>query len=72
MRYIFFKEGKSNFFERLPELFSELHVKHSKFFLSYFWKKDDWPKAYAGPNLPTLPILMGNTQHEKMLLKYSV
>ena len=46
IKSIFFKEGKS---------FSELHVKNSRFFLSYFLKKDDWLKAYAGLRLPTLP-----------------
>ena len=58
---IFFKEGKSNFLiklgQRLPKPFSQLHVKNSRFFLSYFLKKDDWPKAYAGPSLPTLPYM---------------
>ena len=41
--------------QRLPKSFSQLHVKNSRFYLSYFMKKDDWPKAYAGPRLPTLP-----------------
>ena len=42
--------------QKLPKSFSQLHVKNSTFFLSYFLKKDDWPKAYAGPRLPTLPL----------------
>ena len=41
----------------MPKSFSQLYVKNSRFFLSYFLKKDDWPKAYAGPRLPTLPYL---------------
>ena len=40
--------------QRRPESFSQLHVKNSRLFLSYFLKKDDWPTAYAGPRLPTL------------------
>ena len=59
IRSIFFKKGKLIFSiklgQRLPKSFSQLHVKNSRFFLSYFLKKDDWPKAYAGPRLPTLP-----------------
>ena len=61
MRSIFKKNGNPFFFiklgQRLPKSFSQLHVKNSRFFLSYFWKKDDWPKAYAGPRLPTLPYV---------------
>ena len=41
--------------QRLPKSFSELHVKNSRLFLSYFLEKNDWPKAYTGPRLPTLP-----------------
>ena len=59
MRSIFLKKGNLNFSiklgQRLPKSFSQVHVKNSRFFLSYFLKKDDWPKAYAGPMLPTLP-----------------
>ena len=59
MRSIFLKKGNPIFFiklgQRLPKTFSELHVKNSRFFVSYFLKKDDWPKAYAGPRLPTFP-----------------
>ena len=55
----FFLKGNRIFFiklgQRLLKSFSQLHVKNSRFFLSYFLKKDDWPKAYAGPRLPTLP-----------------
>ena len=40
--------------QRLPKSFSQLHVKNSRFFLSYFLQKDDWTKAYASPRLPTL------------------
>ena len=43
MRSIFFKEGKYNF------------SKNSRFFLLYFLKKDDRPKADPGLRLPTLP-----------------
>ena len=43
--------------QRLPKSFSQLYVKNSRFFLSYFLVKDDWHKAYAGPRLPTLPYL---------------
>ena len=43
MRSIFFKEDEFNFYiklgQRLPKSFSELHVKNSSFFLSYFLKK---------------------------------
>ena len=41
--------------QRLPKSFSELHVKNSRLFLSYFLEKNDWPKAYTGPRQPTLP-----------------
>ena len=62
MSSIFFKEGKSNFpiklGQRLPKSFSQLHVKNSRFFFSYFLKKDDWPKAYAGPTLTILPYFI--------------
>ena len=58
MRFIFFKKGNPTFSiklgQKLPKSFSQLHVKNSRFFLSYFLKKDDWPKAYAGRRLPTL------------------
>ena len=57
----FFKKGNLIFSiklgQRLPKSFSQLHVKDSGFFLSYFLKKDDWPNAYAGPRLPTLLYL---------------
>ena len=43
--------------QRLPKSFSQLHVKNSRFFLSYILKKDDWPKAYAGPKLLNLPYI---------------
>ena len=43
--------------QTLPKSFSQLNVKNSSFFLSYFFKKDDWPKVYAGPMLPTLPYI---------------
>ena len=33
--------------QRLRKSFSQLHVKNSRFFLPYFSKKDDGPKAYA-------------------------
>ena len=46
--------------QRLPKSFSQLHVRNSIFFRSYFLKKDDWPKAYAGPRLPTLPYQILN------------
>ena len=46
MRSIFFKEGKFNF---------STWCKKFKIFLPYFLKKDDWPKAYTSPRLPTLP-----------------
>ena len=41
--------------QRLLKWFSQLHVKNSRFFLSYFLKKDDWPKANADLRLPTFP-----------------
>ena len=41
--------------QRLPKSFSQLQVKNSKFFFSYFLKENDRPKAYAGPRLPTPP-----------------
>ena len=57
--YFFLKKGNSIFSikvgRRLPKLFSHLHVKKLRFFLSYFLKKDDWLEAYAGSRLPTLP-----------------
>ena len=56
MRSIFFKKGNLIFSiklgQRLPKSFSQIRVKNSRF---YFLKKDDWPKAYAGPRLPTPP-----------------
>ena len=59
MKSIFFlKKGNLIFSiklgQRLPKSFFQLHVKNS-FFFSYFVKKDNWPKAYADPRLPTLP-----------------
>ena len=41
--------------QRLMKSFYQLHVRKSRFFLSYFLKKDDCPKAYAGPRLLTHP-----------------
>ena len=45
MRYIFLKKGNLIFMiklgQRLPKSLSQLHVKNSRFFLSYFLKKDD-------------------------------
>ena len=59
MRSIFLQKGNPicsiELGQRLLKSFSQLHVKNSRFFLSYFLKKDDWPEAYAGPRLPTLP-----------------
>ena len=59
MRSIFLKKDNPIFSiklgQRLPKSFFQLLVKNSRFFISYFLKKDDWPKAYAGPKLPTLP-----------------
>ena len=57
MRSIFFKENSIfsiKLGQRLPKTFSQLCVKNSKFFLSYFLKKYGCPKAYASPSLPTL------------------
>ena len=63
MRSFLLKKGKPIFSiklgQRLPKLFSQLDIKNSKFFLSYFLKKDDWPKAYARPRVPTLPYNSG-------------
>ena len=58
MRSIFFKGNpivSIKLEQRLPKSYFELHVKNSRFFPSYFLKKDDWLKSYAGPRLPTLP-----------------
>ena len=59
MRSFFFKKGHPIFSIKLrqilPKSFSQLHVKNLRFFHLYFLKNDDWPKAYAGPRLPTLP-----------------
>ena len=59
MRSIFLRKGNPIFSiklgQRLSKSFSQLDVKNSRFFLSRFLKKDDWPKAYAGPRLPTIP-----------------
>ena len=62
MRYIFFlKKGNSissiELGQRLPKSFSQLQIKNSRFILTYFLKKDDWPKAYIGPRLPILPYI---------------
>ena len=46
--------------QRLSKSFSQLHVKSSRLFPSNFWNKDDWPKEYAGPRLPTLPYTIYN------------
>ena len=43
--------------QRLPKSFCQLRVKNSRLFLSYFLKRDDWPKTYTGPRLPTLPYI---------------
>ena len=53
MRSIFFKRGNPIFSIKL-QTFLKLSIE-LEIFLSYFLKKDDWPKAYAGPRLPTLP-----------------
>ena len=49
MTSIFLKERNTIFSiklgQRLPKSFSQLHVENSRFFLSKFLKKDDWPKA---------------------------
>ena len=45
---------EKNFEQRIYFCPLKLHVKNSRFFLSYFLKKDEWPKAYAGPTLLTL------------------
>ena len=62
IRSVFLKNGNPIFSiklgQRLPKSFSQLHVKNSRFFHLYFLKKDDWPKAYAGPSLPTLPYTL--------------
>ena len=59
MRSVFLKKGNPIFSiklrQRLTKSFSQLHVENSRLVLSYFLKKDDWPKAYAGPRLPALP-----------------
>ena len=59
MRSIFLKKGNPIFSiklgQRLLKSLSQLHVRNSRFFLSYCLKKDDWPEAYAGARLPTLP-----------------
>ena len=62
MRFVFFLMNGNPIFsiklgQRLLKPFSQLHVKNSRFFLLYFLKKDDWPKGYAGPRLPTLPYI---------------
>ena len=55
MRSIFLKKENPIFSiklgQRLLKSFSQLHVKNSRFFLPYFLKQDNWPKAYAGPRL---------------------
>ena len=55
--YFFRKENPIQFGQRLPKSFSQLYVNNSRFFLSSFLKKDDWPKAYADPRLRTLRYL---------------
>ena len=57
--------------QRLPKSFSQLDVKNSRFFLSYFLKKDDWPKAYAGPRLLTLPYSRRNYESNIISLNTS-
>ena len=58
----FLKKGNPIFLiklgQRLPKSFSQLtYLLNLRFFLSYFLKKDDWTKAYAGPRLSTLPYV---------------
>ena len=64
MRSIFLKKENPIFSiklgQRLPKSFFQLHLKNSRYFLSYFLKKDDWPEAYAGPRLLTLPYSSTN------------
>ena len=74
IRSIFFKEGNSIFSiklgRRLPKSFSQLPVKNSRFFLSYFSEKNYWPKAYAGSRLrlsPTAVIKKKKNGHAKFL-----
>ena len=47
-----------NFFDYTRTEVTEIIFSTSRFFFSYFLKKDDWPKAYAGPRLPTLPYIL--------------
>ena len=59
MRSIFFKGGKSNFFYQtwteITEIIFSTLCKKFKIFPFILFEKDDWPKAYADPRLPTLP-----------------
>ena len=60
MSFIFFKEGKSNFSDQtwteITEILFWTSCKNFKIFpFILFEKKNDWPKAYADPRLPTLP-----------------
>ena len=72
MRSIFLNKGNPIFSIKLrqwlPKSFSQLHVKNSTFFRSYFLKKDDWPKAYADPRLPNLPYCPFNSENVTMLI----
>ena len=43
--------------QKLPQSFSQLHVKNSRFFRSYVLKKNNWPKA---ADFPLLKILDRN------------
>ena len=68
---LFLKKGNTIFSikldRRLLKSFSELHVKNSRFFLSYFLKKDDCPKAYAGPRLPAISYALFSITLNKSL-----
>ena len=57
--------------QRLPKSLFQVHVKNSRFFLSYFLKKDDWPKAYAGRRLLVLAYnIFSNSCIQSLLFPY--
>ena len=59
-KWNYFYSWKNEIFfskKEITEIIFSTSCKKLKIFLSYFLKKkkNDWPKAYAGPRLPTLP-----------------
>ena len=75
MRCIFLIEEKSNFcyltWTEITKIIFSTSCRNSRFFLSYFLKKEDLPKVYAGSRLPVLPYIhLPVFLHMNFMLKY--